>query len=288
MSSTVWELDFYSRPILDESQKKRWEVLVCEGAQSVQDEPASGFRYSQYLANTQVNSIELKKALETAIAQAPTPPTRIRFFRYQMQNMIKRACDELSLPARLSRRTLTLQQWLESRQENVYPNEPGYQAGKNPSVRPPIEVAQPLPDALIGQQWTFVSLPAADFDDMPEWDIDFGEGFPLSLAGVEADTPVPGIIIFSQRATALAAWMSGLELGSLNPQLGKTSRLLLETGTSDTWILENLNTPALVKEAEQFERAKQQANGVHFVAVQAGSEAESFAGFWLMQSREFG
>ena len=251
----VWELDFYSRPILDENQKKRWEVLVCEGAQSVADQPAEGFRYSQYLANNQVNSIELKKVLQAAIEKAPTPPTRIRFFRYQMQNMIRRACDELSIPVRLSRRTLALQQWLEDRQDSVYPNEPGYQAGKNASVRPPIEVAQPLPDALIGQQWTFVSLPTADFADMPEWDIDFGEGFPLTLAEVTPDTPIPGIIIYSPRSTPLAAWMSGLELGSLNPQIGKASRLLLETGTSDTWILENLNTPALVKEAEQIQQS---------------------------------
>lgn len=286
--TTVWELDFYSRPILDENKKKRWEVLICEGAQSVADQPMEGFRYSHYLANNQVNSIELKQALQAAMEQAPSPPSRIRFFRYQMQNMIKRACDELSIPVRLSRRTLALQHWLEERQQMVYPNEPGYQAGKNPSVRSPIEVAQPLPDALIGQQWAFVSLPAADFDDMPEWDIDFGEGFPLAFAGVSPETPVPGIIIFSPRATALAAWMSGLELGALNPQMGAVPRLLLETGTSDTWILENLGTPALVQEAEKFQASKQTANGVHFVAVQANPESDAFAGFWLMQSREFG
>ncbi|MEL6136994.1 MAG: Tab2/Atab2 family RNA-binding protein [Cyanobacteria bacterium J06628_6] len=284
--ATVWELDFYSRPILDENQKKRWEVLLCEGAQSVNDQP--GFRYSQYLANTEVNSIELKKAIQAAIDQAPTPPVRIRFFRYQMQNMIKRASEDLGLPVRLSRRTLMLQNWLDERRQQVYPNEPGYQGGQNPSVRAPIEVAQPLPDALIGQQWTFVSLPAQDFDEMPEWDIDFGEGFPLPLTGVDPQTPIPGIIIFSQRATPLAAWMSGLELGALKPQIGEVSRLLLETGTSDTWILERLSDPALIKAAKKFEAAKQQANGVHFVAVQASAETDAFAGFWLMQSREFG
>ncbi|MBD0341559.1 MAG: DUF1092 family protein, partial [Microcoleus sp. Co-bin12] len=25
--ATIWELDFYSRPILDEREKKKWEVL---------------------------------------------------------------------------------------------------------------------------------------------------------------------------------------------------------------------------------------------------------------------
>ncbi|MEB3214919.1 MAG: Tab2/Atab2 family RNA-binding protein, partial [Nostocales cyanobacterium 94392] len=26
----IWELDYYSRPILDENNKKIWEVLICE------------------------------------------------------------------------------------------------------------------------------------------------------------------------------------------------------------------------------------------------------------------
>jgi len=27
---TIWELDFYSRPVVDENNKKRWELLICE------------------------------------------------------------------------------------------------------------------------------------------------------------------------------------------------------------------------------------------------------------------
>jgi hypothetical protein len=285
---TVWELDFYSRPILDENQKKRWEILICEGAQSVADDPSQGFRFSKFVSNTQVNSIELKKALEEAMEKAPTPPNRVRFFRYQMQNMINRACDELGLPVRVSRRPLVLQQWLEERQAQVYPQEPGYQGGANPSVSQPLEIAKPLPDALIGQQWALVNLPARDLADMPEWDISFGEGFPLSLAGVSPEGKVPGILIFSSRALPLAAWMSGVELAGIKAQIGDVSRLLLETGSNDTWILATLNNPAMVKEAQQFESAKAEAKQVHFVAVQDNPDAESFAGFWLLQERRFG
>ncbi|TRT81769.1 MAG: DUF1092 family protein, partial [Microcystis aeruginosa Ma_AC_P_19900807_S299] len=25
---TIWELDFYSRPVVDENNKKRWELLI--------------------------------------------------------------------------------------------------------------------------------------------------------------------------------------------------------------------------------------------------------------------
>ncbi|MEM9907468.1 MAG: Tab2/Atab2 family RNA-binding protein [Cyanobacteria bacterium P01_D01_bin.44] len=286
--STLWELDFYSRPVLDENQKKRWEILICEGLQSVQDDPAKRFRYSKFVSNKEVNSIELKKAIAEAIEQAPEPPTRIRFFRYSMQNMIIRSCEEMGFPAKVSRRALALQQWLEDRYENFYPQQEGYQPGASPSVSQPLEVPQPLPDALLGQQWAFVNLAAGDFAEMPEWEIDFSEAFPLELTGVEPDTPIPGLLIFSPRALPLAGWMSGLELASIKPQPGEGARLLLETGSIDTWILANLSTPELKQEAAQFQAAKQRANGVHFVGVQASPEAESFAGLWLLQERTFG
>ena len=283
---SVWELDFYSRPILDENQKKLWEVLICDGAQSVAD--SSSVRYSKFLSNKQVNSIELKQAIEEAIAKAGESPTRIRFFRYQMQNMIKRACDELGISARLSRRALPLQTWLDERRENFYPQQPGYQEGKSASTVQPVEAARPLPDALMGERWAMVSLPAKEFADMPEWDIGFGEAFPLELAGITPDTMVPGILIFSERALPLAGWMSGLELAYLDVQIGQISQLLLETGSNNTWIMAGLNRPELKQEAERFMAAKEQANQVHFVAVQDSPDSESFAGFWLMQKRLFG
>lgn len=284
---SVWELDFYSRPVLDENQKKCWEVLLCDGAQSV-SKNEHPLRYSKFLSNQQVNSIELKTAIQEAMAQTDESPIRIRFFRYQMQNMIKRACDELGLPARLSRRTLTLQSWLEERQKNVYPELSGYQAGKTPSTVQPIEIAKPLPDALMGQKWAMVSLPTSAFADMPEWDIGFGEAFPLELTGLAPDTMVPGILIFSERALPLAGWMSGLELAYLDVQLGKISQLLLETGSNDTWIMAGLNRPELKQQAEQFMAAKEKANQVHFVGIQDNPKSEAFAGFWLMQKRSFG
>ncbi|MEM1242428.1 MAG: Tab2/Atab2 family RNA-binding protein [Cyanobacteria bacterium P01_H01_bin.26] len=283
---SVWELDFYSRPILDDNQKKLWEVLICDGAQSVTDR--SSLRYSKFLTNKQINSIELKQALDEAVDKAGESPTRIRFFRYQMQNMIKRACNDLGVPARPSRRALTLQSWLDERRETFYPQQPGYQGGKSASTVQPVEAARPLPDALLGQRWAMVSLPAEALTEMPEWDIGFGEAFPLELAGLAPDTPVPGILIFSERALPLAGWMSGLEMAYLDVQLGQISQLLLETGSNDTWIMAGLNQPELKQEAEKFMTAKAQANQVHFVAVQDNPDSESFAGFWLMQKRTFG
>ncbi|HIK46912.1 MAG TPA: DUF1092 family protein, partial [Leptolyngbyaceae cyanobacterium M65_K2018_010] len=215
---TVWELDFYSRPLLDDNQKRRWEVLICEGFVDTQANPDQLFRYSKWLSNTEVNSLNLQAALEEAIAQAPQPPTSLRYFRYQMQTMIQRACEAINLPARPSRRTVALQQWLSDRNQSFYPAQPGYTDAPTPAVAAPPPSPRPLPDALRGQQWAFVSLAAAAFQDWSEWDIDFGESFPLTpMAG---EVAIPGLLIFSPRATALAAWMSGLELAYWRVEAG--------------------------------------------------------------------
>ncbi|NJN92012.1 MAG: DUF1092 family protein [Leptolyngbyaceae cyanobacterium SL_5_14] len=278
----IWELDFYSRPVLDENNKKLWEVLICESPTDITTEPDSLFRYAKFCSNSEVNSVTLRTALEEAIAQAPKPPSRIRFFRRQMANMITKGCEDAGIAAFASRRTLALNQWIEQRMQAVYPTYPNYQAGTNPSVAMPANTPQPLPDALIGQQWAFVNLEAIAFKEMPEWEIDFGEAFPLEVAGLAPDTRIPGLIIFSPRAVPLAGWMSGLELAFLKFN-SSPPQLVLETGADNAWILINLTTAALQAEAKAFEAAKQQANQVHFIAVQSDPEAETFAGFWLLQ-----
>ncbi|HEY9647893.1 MAG TPA: Tab2/Atab2 family RNA-binding protein [Chroococcidiopsis sp.] len=279
----IWELDFYSRPVLDEKQKKRWEVLICESPLDINTRADSLFRYTQFCANTEVNSVWLRKALEEAIAQAPKPPDKIRFFRRQMANMITKACLDAGIPAFASRRTIALNQWLQQRMDEVYPTLPNYQAGGNPSVAFPVSAPQPLPDALLGQKWAFVTLSASDFADMPDWEIGFGESFPLDMLGITPETRIPGLLVFSERALPLAAWMSGLEMAYLAYEVAPSSKLVLETGAGEGWIIASLSTAAMQQEAKEFEMAKRQANQVHFLAVQSGPEAEAFAGFWLMR-----
>jgi RNA-binding protein Tab2/Atab2 len=279
----IWELDFYSRPILDENKKKVWEVLICESPLEVRDDADSTFRYAQYCSSTQVNSVWLREALDEAMAQSGQSPQKIRFFRTQMNNMITKACNDLGISVDASRRTFTLNRWLEQRMQEVYPHHPGFQANvPNPSVQIPTQAPEPLPDALVGQQWAFVSLEAAAFEEMHEWEIDFREAFPVKNIGITPDTMIPGLIIFSSRALPLAGWLSGLDLASIKIDNEK-DRLLLETGVSDRWILANLKDQRLLAEAKGFEQGKQKAQGVHFLAVQSDPQAESFAGFWLLQ-----
>ncbi|MBD2198887.1 MULTISPECIES: Tab2/Atab2 family RNA-binding protein [Calothrix] len=280
---SIWELDFYSRPILDENQKKVWEVLVCESPLDVRAKTDAMFRYAKYCPSTQVNSVWLRTALQEAIDQAQEAPIKIRFFRRQMNNMITKACQDVGIPAQASRHTLLLNQWLQQRMEEVYPSESGYQPGTNPSVRLESPLPQRLPDALEGNKWVFVSLQAGDLMEMPDWEIGFGEAFPLELAKVSPETRIPGVLIFSPRALPIAGWMSGLDLAYLRFDTSVGSRLVLETGVTESWILANIKNPQTLVEAKGFETAKKEANGVHFIGVQSNPQAESFAGFWLLQ-----
>ena len=288
MSNTVWELDFYSRPVLDEAGKKLWEVLICESSNSIERSPATLFKYAEYCPSTSVNSLWLREAIEKAIAEAATTPKKIRFFRRQMNNMIVKACEDAGVNPVPSRRTYALNQWLAQRMIDVYPQMEGFdlKTANATSVQYPPLNAIPLPDAVKGDRgdkWTFVSLSAADFDDMQDWEIAFQESFALSLLDIKADTAIPGLIIYSPRATPLAAWMSGLEMGYLQLEKSARPQLRLETGLSDSWTLINLTNQEIVQQAEDFETAKQKANGVHFLAVQSDPNSEAFAGFWLLK-----
>ncbi|PSO87085.1 MAG: hypothetical protein BRC43_09685 [Cyanobacteria bacterium QS_3_48_167] len=285
---TIWELDFYSRPVLDENQKKLWEVLICESPLDTQCSVDALFKYDQFCSNKSVNSIFLREALEEAIAQAPQPPKKIRFFRRQMNNMITKACDDLGITATPSRRTYALEQWLQQRMEEFYPQQHGYEpsAAKSASVQYSAQTPVRLPDAIRGDKddkWAFVSLEASAFAEMNEWDISFGEGFPLTMMGIDSDTRIPGAIIFSPRAIPLAGWMSGLEMAALKFQGGSLPRLTLETGFGDSWILADITDKQTLSEAKGFQQAKEKAQQVHFLAIQSSPESDSFAGFWLLK-----
>ncbi|HEY9825190.1 MAG TPA: Tab2/Atab2 family RNA-binding protein, partial [Stenomitos sp.] len=226
----TWELDFYSRPILDEQDKKLWEVLVCNAERT--------FEFSRFCAGSEANARWLESALTDAMEQwrsqfqlsETATPDKIRFFRRPMNTIITRACESLNIPSQASRRAYALVQWLRERMDSVYPEHPGYKANITPPPAFEPTPAQPLPDALRGEGWAFVSLKFSDLAEMQDWDITFQERIPLSLLQLSADTVVPGLVIFSKRAIPLAGWMSGLEVWDINYETQPVPRLILETG----------------------------------------------------------
>ena len=145
-----WELDYYSRPLLDPKGKKRWELLLSSSN--------NNFRFERFCSAESVNSQWLKQAISDALAEARAKniqiAPRLRCWRNSMRTMVQRAAEALDLEVIPSRRCYALQQWLQEREASVYPAMEGYQVGPlAPPATPIRPIALPLPDAVRGEQW---------------------------------------------------------------------------------------------------------------------------------------
>jgi hypothetical protein len=284
-SGPDWELDYYSRPILEPDGKKRWELLICATPASGDGSGQDPFRWLKVCPAASVNSVWLREAIGEALAEAAdrglAPPRRLRCWRASMRTMVQRAAEGLGLELVPSRRCYALVEWLQERQTSVYPQESGYMAGPlAPPPQPPAPVPLPLPEAVRGDRWGWATLPAAALADASAWEADFAGLVPLpSLADAEA--PVAGIRLFSRsRALAIAAWLSGLE----PVRLAISGRqLVLEAGLEDRWLLGSLSENEAAAAAEAFAAARERAAGLQFIAVQAREEDQKLAGFWLLR-----
>lgn len=286
-----WELDFYSRPILEADGKKRWELLICS-TQIPADPNASPpplqpppFRWVRHCPATSVNSLWLREALEEAlkasIEQGYGIPRRLRCWRGSMRAMVQRAAENLGLELVSSRRCYSLVEWLRERELEVYVHEPGYMAGPlapPPQSVPPVPV--PLPEALRGDRWSWASLPLATLEQAVSWEIGF-PGLIVLPSGPPADAWVPGIRLFSQqRGLAIAGWLSGLEPVRLEIS---GNQLILEAGMEDRWLLATLPKSEAEAAAQALNKARELASGVQFISVQSTEDAPRFDGFWILR-----
>ncbi len=280
--SKIWELDFYSRPLLDANNKKIWELLICDRDRQ--------FEWVQECPSNQVNAEWLAKQLVECVESTGQTPIKIRFYRPSMTNIIVRGCTLAGITGQASRRVFTMSAWLAERMAAIYPNREGFQAvDPNPLPLKVLAAQEPksLPDALRGDRWISVSLQAKDFAEAQDWSMDFSEL--LDVSHLEPETPIAGIIIISGRATALAAWMSGVDPVFMRFErslMGDRVTMQLEASADARWVLAKLQAPkdqVAITQADSFEKAKQNAQGFHFLAVQTDPELEHFAGFWMLK-----
>ena len=121
-----WELDFYSRPIIESNGKKRWELIICS-TRSYKTEDI--FHWNKKCPANEVNSVWLTKALNEAISDAKNQgwekPSIVRFWRSSMKSIIKKSLETLSIEAIVSRRTYDLLDRIEFLEKEIYPKEKG-------------------------------------------------------------------------------------------------------------------------------------------------------------------
>lgn len=282
MTYADWEMDFYSRPVIEADGKKRWELLLCA---TPDNDGREFFRWQMICPATSVNSDWLREALSNAIREARDSghpmPRRLRCWRSSMRTMIQRAASQLSLEVVVSRRAYALREWLAQREREVYPLEPGFI--RSPLVASTVLLPSPsipLPEAMRGDAWSWASLPISVLAEASEWEFGFGSLVPVP-PGLDHTTPVPGLRLFSRsRSLALAAWLGSLEPVSLAVE-GR--QLILEAGLDSRWLVTDLD-PSRV-EAAQYALAssRTQAAGLQFIAVQSDADTAELAGFWMLR-----
>lgn len=277
-AASIWEIDFDSRPLLDDRGKRVWELLICN-----QD---GTFQHAQYCANTQATTPWVVEQLQAAIATAPVRPTLVRAFRDRVKTILERSCDRVGLPLKMSRRTFALRNWLAQRQRDVYPHAADYTyEPEELAIAIETERTPPLPlsDALQPDRWAIVTLQAGDLKDAAAWPAEFRELFPVDWSRLAVDTVVPGLLLFSTRARPLAAWMAGIDPVFLKAFGGQQAGLVLEAGLDDRRIVARFSDDKTRTEGRGFEDRKLDAGGLHFLGIQSDPRSQSFAGLWLLR-----
>ena len=277
-----WEIDFYSRPLIDENGKKRWELLITN-TNNFKDKKT--FKWEKICPASTVNSIWLKDALEEAINDAKTQgwdrPSVIRCWRSSMKTMIKRAADQIGIELISSRRTYSLLEWLIDRESNLYPQQKGY-TGINlaPLTTPITNQAIPLPEEVRGDSWSFASLSLNTLREADEWEIEFSNLIPIKDS-INENISIPGIRLFSsKRSLALSAWLGGLEPAKL---LIEGTQIILEAGQADRWLVTDVEEEAKNAIKNNFLNTKRDADGLQFISVQKSSKQNSLDGFWMLK-----
>ena len=282
LKKTDWEIDFYSRPIIEEDGKKRWELLITS-TNNFKDRTT--FKWEKICPASSVNSIWLKDALEEAIDEAFLQgwekPSVIRCWRSSMKTMIKRAADQIGIELISSRRTYSLLEWLSDRERSFYPHQKGY-IGVNlaPPSSPITNQAIPLPEEVRGDSWSFASLSLNTLREADEWEIEFSKLIPIKDS-INQKISIPGIRLFSsKRSLALAAWLGGLEPARL---LIEDTQVILEAGQADRWLVTDVEKEAKEAIENNFINSKRDADGLQFISVQKGPEENYLDGFWMLK-----
>ena len=281
-----WELDFYSRPIIESNGKKRWELIICS-KRSYKTEDI--FLWNKRCPANEVNSVWLTKALNEAINDAKkegwAKPTIVRFWRSSMKSIIKKSLEATSIEALVSRRTYDLFDRIEFLEKKIYPNEKGYVRGVlAPTFSSKMESSpQPLPEAVRGDALTISELSIGELKSAENWPMEFGDIFPIQQHLNDNDL-VPGLRLFSKdRSLALSAWFSCLEPIKLTIH---KNQLILEASEDDKWLVTDLPEKDANILSTKFLENKKNSFGYQFISIQSTPYIKKFAGFWILRDIE--
>ncbi|ABB49590.1 conserved hypothetical protein [Prochlorococcus marinus str. MIT 9312] len=281
-----WELDFYSRPIIEANGKKRWELIICSTRSY---ETKDIFLWNKKCPASEVNSIWLTKALNEALNEARkegwAKPSIVRFWRSSMKSIIKKSLEATNIEALVSRRTYNLFDRIEFLEKDIYPKEKGYVRGVlAPTFTSTMESSPtPLPEAVRGDALTISEISVGELKSAQNWPIEFGDIFPIHQP-LDNNELIPGLRLFSkERSLALSAWFSSLEPIKL---IISKNQLILEASEDDKWLVTDLPEKDANILSTKFLENKKNSFGYQFISIQSTPYIEKFAGFWILRDIE--
>jgi len=277
---SIWEIDFYHRPLQTEAGVPLWELVICT---------IPGDRcYTATCPQPEATPTWIQSQFQVLFTDGQIPPDRVHVFRPQALSLVELACQALALPVYATRRTPTLKQALVELAQQ-YPTRSHYTGAPYNPIKLDQPPPMPLDTSLLGNQWQFAALPAGELVeaftgrmipivDMPP-DLD-----PLHL-GVASSTPIPGVIIEGGRQSMrLATWIQQAQPVALTAIPGPPHGLILDAGLSDRWIIATFDDPAVLTAATTYEHRKQASQGLHFLLIQPDNSGMTYSGFWLLQT----
>jgi len=270
----IWEIDFFSKPVLNEKGKKLWELVIVNNKGT--------FEHVESVPNNLINSKELRKRINFVIKSAKTKPSTVKFFRTQMFNMINIALSDLEVNVRPSRKTRLLSEKLKERENSVYKNMVGFKPflREMDTIQILRKTPERMPDFLRGDSYVFATIDISSIKDVISQNPMFLELFQPSFA-FDQGSSMPGLIIISSRAKSLSSWLNSVELFGVVCDIEKKD-LIIECGLDTQYLFGKIKDDQY-KESRVFEENKQKSDGLHFIAVQSNSSSQEIIGFWLLK-----
>lgn len=274
---TLWQADFYRRPLRDETGNDLWELVICDVTGS--------FNACAMCPQTQVNSAWLIDQLHQLAVDGL--PEKIQVFRPQSLSLLELAGQALGIAVEPTRCTPALKQILQLRAAK-YPTMAGYTSQLYAPIALDSPPPMPIPQELWGDQWRFAAIAAADlepaFRDRP---IPIYEMPPNLLPvnqAIASTTMIPGVIIDGGRQSMrLAQWLRQMRPAWLHYIPGSPDGLILEAGLCDRWVLTTFDDLEVTQAAITFRERQNLSQGLHFLLVQPDNSGMTYTGLWLLQ-----
>lgn len=275
---TVWQVDFYRRPLQDEAGQPLWELVVC-------NEKADDFGGLSLCPQRDANAAWIAQQLQ--YMAGGNLPEKLKVFRPQALSLVTEAAQRLGIEVEATRHVPALKRLLQRRVTD-YPQMTGYTGQVYDPLVLEMPPPVPVPEALWGDRWRFGSIAAADLEpafaakpipifSMPE------DLLPANL-GVASTLAIPGVIIDGGRVSMrLAQWLGSVKPAFLSYIPGEPDGLILDAGLSDRWVLATFEDPDVKAAARSFQERQAKAQGLHFLLVQPDDSGMTYSGLWLLQ-----